>query len=82
MRIYKVRCYSVLQSLPLLATAAMLPTVPTTICYIHLPPKSSTRHGTTGAGAPSTVQILMTSKSKDNYLTLSVFALDPEAEIW
>ena len=70
MRIYKVRCYSVLQSLPLLATAAMLPTVPTTICYSQLPPKSRTRHGTTGAGAPSTVQTLMTSKSKGNYLTI------------
>ena len=39
MRIYKVRRYSVLQSLPLLATAPMLPTAPTTICYSHLPPK-------------------------------------------
>jgi len=70
MRIYKVRCYSVLQSLPLLATAAMLPTAPTTICYSYLPPKSRTRHGTTGAGAPSTVQTLMTSKSTGNYLTM------------
>ena len=69
MKIYKVRCYSVLQSLPLLATAAMLPTAPT-ICYSHLPLKSRTRHGTTGAGAPSTVQTLMTSKSTGNYLTM------------
>ena len=75
MRIYKVMCYSVLQSLPLLATAAMLPTAPTTICYSHLPPKSRTRHGTTGAGAPSTIQTLMTSKSKGNYLTVSKHTL-------